>query len=706
MAASDLTKVLEECSLSARRGQRIASDEKARLDLTLTRAEDEIRETVVEFRKSPCETVGMTELLEGQLEDIRTAVDDLKISFDEDLRLLADNMGSFSITLFGRTMAGKSTLMEVLTEGDGSAIGQGAQRTTRDIRRYEWNGLSVTDVPGIGAFEGEEDTRLAFDAAKTADLILFLLTDDAPQAVEADCFRQVVELGKPVIVIMNVKVSVEGGKSIKLVTRDMNRAFDPERLESVRRQFLKFAEPMGQDWTNVPFVFVHLKAAYMAQQQELSEDRLMWNEMSRIDDLKGLLINEVSRRGKFIRIKTFVDVIANPMLMAIDELNRQSLVNNAQSKVIMDKSNAIAKRRDAFVKDSKRRIESFMMQLKSELRVDIADFVDEHYSDKHADLAWGEVIKSKDLEGRCKVLLDELEESVDEIISETLREMTSELKYVSIATIERNFLTPTIVDSQRIVQWSAFLLGDCALGAIMLIGEIMEVSLGPAGWIALGITIAGTVAVMLLESRETKEVRARAKLEKEITNSVNMTCDSIWTQLEQNLDKLVKNKLDRVVNEFSKIHSVVESLSSSQMSLCNDLGGQLVGLNSTMTAEFADLTGGDDVVNAMPPFKKVARVPGVCMALVMDPSSGFAVSDEMVSRMSDIISEEVIVVTDSGDDLELINSVLGNSDGHINLSLDYEDKTVKIKSGIKGNKTYNRIRLLRQLLPYRIEADS
>ena len=700
MAGSDFAKVLEECSLSAVRGQKIASDQKVLLDGTLGRAEESIRDTVIEFRRSPCETVGMTEMLEGQLESIRGAVDDLRISFDEDLRLLADNMGSFSVTLFGRTMAGKSTLMEVLTEGDGSAIGKGAQRTTRDIRKYTWNGLSVTDVPGIGAFEGEEDTRLAFDAAKTADLILFLLTDDAPQAVEADCFRQVVELGKPVIVIMNVKVSVEGGKSVKLIARDMNRAFDEERLQSVRRQFLKFAEPMGQDWSNVPFVFVHLKSAYMAQQQETEEDRALWNSMSRIDVLKSMLVEQVSSRGKFIRIKTFVDVIANPMLLAIDELNRQSLVNNAQSKVIKDKSLAIAKRRDAFVKDSRRRIESFMMQLKSELRVDIADFVDEHYQDKHADLAWGEVIKSKKLEERCKVLLDDLESSVDEIISETIREMKSELEYVSIATIERNFLTPTIVDSQRIVQWSAFLLGDCALGAIMLIGEILEVSLGPAGWIALGITIAGTVAVMLLESRETKEIRARAKLEKEITNSVNATCDSIWTQLEQNLDKLVKNKLDKVVREFEKIEAVISSLASSQTSLCNELGSQLLSLNATMTSEFANVTGGSVVV---PSALKVARIPGVCMALVFDKD--VSVSAEQTAHMSSILSEEVIVVTDTGDELALINSVLDNESGSINLTLDREDKTVKIKSGIHGIKKYNRIRLLRQLLPYRIEAD-
>ena len=214
----------------------------------------------------------MGEVLESQLAEIDGAVNDLRLTFTEDLETLKGDLEKFSITLFGRTMAGKSTLMEVLTEGDGSAIGMGAQRTTRDIRRYVWNGLAVTDVPGIGAFEGEEDTRLAFDAAKTADLIVFLLTDDAPQAVEAECFSQVKDLGKPVIVIMNVKVSIDAGKSRKLIERDMKRAFDYDRIEDIRKQFCKFADMYGQNWDSVPFVSVHLKSAYEAVKCEKNGD--------------------------------------------------------------------------------------------------------------------------------------------------------------------------------------------------------------------------------------------------------------------------------------------------------------------------------------------------------------------------------------------------------------------------------------------------
>lgn len=62
----------------------------------------------------------------------------LSFAFKEDLQNLRNNLSKFSITLFGRTMAGKSTLMEILTEGDGKSIGTGAQRTIRDVRKYTW----------------------------------------------------------------------------------------------------------------------------------------------------------------------------------------------------------------------------------------------------------------------------------------------------------------------------------------------------------------------------------------------------------------------------------------------------------------------------------------------------------------------------------------------------------------------------------------
>ena len=70
-----------------------------------------------------------------------------------------DEPSSYNITLFGRTGTGKSTLMETLTNGEGKTIGQGGQRTTRDVRSYKWKGLKITDVPGVAAFDGKRTPR-------------------------------------------------------------------------------------------------------------------------------------------------------------------------------------------------------------------------------------------------------------------------------------------------------------------------------------------------------------------------------------------------------------------------------------------------------------------------------------------------------------------------------------------------------------------
>ncbi|MCR4767176.1 MAG: 50S ribosome-binding GTPase [Saccharofermentans sp.] len=705
MSGTDLSRALGECYEAARSGYELASDEKTVLDKILSSAEDKIRETAIEYKTSPCEIVGIGETLEGQLADIQGAVDDLRISFSEDLENLEKDLSKFSITLFGRTMAGKSTLMEVLTEGDGSAIGMGAQRTTRDIRRYEWNGLAVTDVPGIGAFEGEEDTRLAFDAAKTADLIVFLLTDDAPQAVEADCFRQVKDLGKPVIVIMNVKVSVDSGKSMKLIERDMKRAFDYDRIEEIRRQFCKFADEYGQDWSAVPFVAAHLKAAFEAVKCAKNGDDEQadkWRLMSHIDELKSLICEEVRVRGRYIRVKTFADIIANPMIEALHKLDVQSAINESQEKVIAEKKNALGKKKTSFVKDGKKRIESFMMRLKTELRADIAVFAEDHYNDKLADLAWGELIKSKDIEGRCKELLDDMEAEVDGIIEETIREMASELKYVAVDAVERNFLTPAMVDAKSIVSWTSLVLGGggTVAAAILTLAGV-EAAAGPVGWIAAAIGLAGGIGVLFIESRGDKLARARAKLEKELTESVNATCDSIWTQLEKNLSRLVEKKIDLVISELTKIGKVVDSLSSAQVELADSLRLELRTLNMTFTGKIASAVFGEETAAAeMAGITTAARIPGVCTLLCEE--QGGAGGEDFRARISDLIAEDVRSVAMSEDKAEFISGVLDGLVGAANIDCENESKTVIIRTDSKDIKLYNRLRLLEQFVPYRI----
>lgn len=293
MEETNLKQVLKECNKSAKTGYKIVSAQEKNLNRALASAQEKVQSTIIDFNSSPCYAPEATELLEVQLVEIRDAFNRLSFAFKEELQNLRENLSMFSVTLFGRTMAGKSTLMEILTEGDGSSIGKGSQRTTRDVRKYTWNGLEITDVPGIGAFEGEDDEQIAFEAAKTADLILFLITDDAPQVAEADCLSRIVNLGKPIICIMNVKASIAEDKSLKLALRDVNKRFDMERLDKIRNQFLLFSEQFGQTWSHIPFVYVHLKSAYAALKAENPEKSRSFHEVSRIDYLKRRIVEQI-----------------------------------------------------------------------------------------------------------------------------------------------------------------------------------------------------------------------------------------------------------------------------------------------------------------------------------------------------------------------------------------------------------------------------
>lgn len=195
----------------------------------------------------------------------------------------------------------------------GSSIGKGGQRTTRDIRTYEWNGLTITDVPGIGAFEGHQDEIIAVNAAKSADLIMFLITDDAPQPLEGEWFNRMVKLGKPIICVINIKTVISFKRSQKFIENAIIDSFNMNRIEGIKQQFLQYAKLVGQEWANIPFVNVHLLAAYLSETFKNSSPDFAKRlyDLSCINSLQKLIIKCVLENGVLYRTKTFIDIIDN-----------------------------------------------------------------------------------------------------------------------------------------------------------------------------------------------------------------------------------------------------------------------------------------------------------------------------------------------------------------------------------------------------------
>ena len=132
-----LQAALEDCSAAAREAHQAAS---WRLEQS--------RQTIAEARALLLKALP-AQVASPEADETRQGLEEQIANMEEEHERLrreverkAQKLDTFNLTLFGRTMSGKSTLMEILTKGDGKSIGNGAQRTTRDVRSYEWQGLT------------------------------------------------------------------------------------------------------------------------------------------------------------------------------------------------------------------------------------------------------------------------------------------------------------------------------------------------------------------------------------------------------------------------------------------------------------------------------------------------------------------------------------------------------------------------------------
>lgn len=688
----DLEDVLKKCKKSASNGYDIASKHEKLLNKTLNNAKKQIEDTKNDFNKTNCCISDATKSLETQLNDIKISFDSLSKKLSNDLEKNRKNLSDFSITLFGRTMAGKSTLMEILTNGEGKSIGLGAQRTTRDVRKYRWNNLEITDVPGIGAFEGQEDEEIAFEAAKSADLILFLITDDAPQAIEAECFARIVSLGKPIICIMNVKATVSENKSIKLMMRDISKRFDRERLDSIKDQFLSYSKQMGQEWGYIPFVYVHLKAAFLSQHIDDKEKSHGLYEISQISYLKKKIVEQVINKGKFYRIKTFIDLISNPMMNSIDTLLNQSLINSTQGRTILSKKRNLENWKDKFYRDSRQQIKSLIKNINSQLKSEIALFAEEHFSDEHADKAWNKILKEKRIDTKCKDLLDNLETQCNDRIKELSREIENELKFSSYIASDSSLKMNKIIDKKRLWDWTTTILGgglSIGAGIAFLAGATLFT---PLGWAALGVSIIGIVGSFLFKSRDKKENEARIKLENNLNKNVENICDSLQKEMLANLDKLVNKRIVLLTKELDRINSVIFRLADTQKELAWKINSNLVQLNIQIVTEAIHLIGAQGLEFHI---NSVARIPGVSTLIMLDDGKRFP--DDISKNLYLLMSEKIRYVFYDENKKVLISRIIGKTINRRDINIEENIGIAHIPLENTTPDVLNRVKLAQQL---------
>jgi len=117
---------------------------------------------------------------------------------------------TFNIVLFGRTGAGKSSLVSAIAQTNGSQVSQGESDWTTRVEPVDWNSCRIYDTPGINGW-GRSQSResletISREAVEVADVVLVCFDNQSQQAEEfVKLATWVKTYRKPVIAVLNVR---------------------------------------------------------------------------------------------------------------------------------------------------------------------------------------------------------------------------------------------------------------------------------------------------------------------------------------------------------------------------------------------------------------------------------------------------------------------------------------------------------------------
>ena len=365
---------------------------------------------------------------------------------------------TYNLTLFGRTMTGKSTLMEILTGGDGSSIGNGTQRTTTDVRTYHWKGLAITDVPGIAAFEGEDDEETAHDAAIQADLIIFLITNDAPQDSEARHLARIRRTGKPVIGICNVKSALTSRGHIRRFITNQDRLFDLETLDDIADQFDRMADQYTPG-RQLQLVNTHLLAQYQASRGLSQAEHAELAEASRFWEVEDLIVNEVVTNGPFLRRRAFIDTAATAALETWEDLAEQSDLTKRLEQRLNDRLRETERFRSQFRREASRKLDVLISSTVGELRNQVPGFADQYCEDRQIQQRWETRVKTYHIDQNLNTAIREVADECQNRLAEMVADIETEIRILTKQQDNARLQHEKIRDTRRWVKWGSQGLG-------------------------------------------------------------------------------------------------------------------------------------------------------------------------------------------------------------------------------------------------------
>lgn len=475
---------LKECSKIAKDEYKEISLKLRKLQKDLTSSQKSLLKTIIELNKSDINDKSVYESIKQVNQNTSDLLELGFQEFEKSFKRKSENLSDFTVTLFGRTKAGKSTIREALTNGDGSSIGKGSQRTTRDVREYNWNYLRILDTPGFDAYEGDEDTKIAFSQIDETDIILFLVTSDNIEESEFEKLALLRRENKPVIILLNVLYDLKHPIKRKRFLKDFHNYVSLEAIKGHLNR-LKFLSKKHFDINNIPVIPIHALSAFESTQAVGNEKELLY-KASNLKCFNEFIIDEIKTSGRQKRILTFRDSFIFHVENTIKPVYKESRVTlKPIVNLLRNKQLDLKRWFDKFIPDKNDEIERRLDEIFAPLINQIDTFVDNNIEKTTFGETWAKTVNEQVTQAKIKNIQEKIVNDMNNYLQEFFKEFEFDLK-LRLSNIKAENLKGVKKGSTgKVVRWSGAAI---RITSGIILSAAVANSWNPIGW---GLAIVG-----------------------------------------------------------------------------------------------------------------------------------------------------------------------------------------------------------------------
>lgn len=550
---SELKNALEQCELVSENAYKESLRYIKLVESGVRQACSSIENCKKEMLKSRINDAQLIESVQKQLISVQNIFQSSVDKTKKEIEYKRNSLNKFNVTLFGKTMAGKSTLMEILTHGNGASIGKGGQRTTQDVRSYEWNGLKVTDVPGIEAFDGQADDANAENAATYADLILFMITAGQPESAEADWLVKLKRKDKPILCICNYKSSLSDERRMRRFLMHPERIEQEMNVDGLVDQFNEFvADKLPNE--RVLFIVTHLLAKYCSMHLDPPDEEKskLLSKISNFEAVEKAITKEIISNGVLYREKCYLSIVDNPLYDQMRQLFDFSTMALYQYNTITDKMNQFETWAKDFNQsdfaDLRNKIDNIFYRAKNT----IAGFVEDNLERRDLDELWKRHLEKMKIEDEIKRVVQKHYTKAEDYVKSLFEDLGTELKLV-FKFNEDGLGSYSVTNWKRGFGWASSIVGVAGVIATL----VLELS-NPIGWIIGGVSLVLALFGIFSDSREKKLREQRNKLTTKLRDSLNEMQSKIQQSVAGKIHDDIENGLQETARR--KLHMLKKSM--------------------------------------------------------------------------------------------------------------------------------------------------